>query len=200
MARISYVFDGTMSKLGLQGKAIMPFLVSFGCNIGGSSGTRVLDSWGQRVTAIATSWVVPCSATWGVIALMCGTFFGTSAVWVIMALFLAAFIHIYVTSKIFGNKLLQENDRCGMIMELPPYHKPKWKNLFQFVGKRLVDVLKRAMKLIIFVAVLFWLLSYTPDGNIENSMIYKVGILIEPITMLFGLKWQLLHFWNRQII
>lgn len=191
MARISYVFDGTMSKLGLQGKAIMPFLVSFGCNIGGSSGTRVLDSWGQRVTAIATSWVVPCSATWGVIALMCGTFFGTSAVWVIMALFLTAFIHIFVTSKIFGNKLLQENDRCGMIMELPPYHKPKWKNLFQFVGKRLVDVLKRAMKLIIFVAVLFWLLSYTPDGNIENSMIYKVGILIEPITMLFGLKWQL---------
>lgn len=191
MARISYVFDGTMSKLGLQGKAIMPFLVSFGCNIGGSSGTRVLDSWGQRVTAIATSWVVPCSATWGVIALMCGTFFGTSAIWVIMALFLTAFIHIFVTSKIFGNKLLQENDRCGMIMELPPYHKPKWKNLFQFVGKRLVDVLKRAMKLIIFVAVLFWLLSYTPDGNIENSMIYKVGILIEPITMLFGLKWQL---------
>lgn len=117
-----------------------------------------------------------------------------------MALFLAAFIHIFVTSKIFGNKLLQENDRCGMIMELPPYHKPKWKNLFQFGGKRFVDVLKRAMKLIIFVAVLFWLLSYTPDGNIENSMIYKVGILIEPITMLFGLKWQLLHFWNRQII
>ncbi len=45
MARISYVFDNTMTKLGLQGKAIMPFLVSFGCNIGGVTGTRVIDSW-----------------------------------------------------------------------------------------------------------------------------------------------------------
>lgn len=191
MARISYVFDGTMSKLGLQGKAIMPFLVSFGCNIGGSSGTRVLDSWGQRVTAIATSWVVPCSATWGVIGLMCGTFFGTGAVFVIIALFVVALLHIFITSKLFGRRLLQESDRCGMIMELPPYHKPKWKNLFRFVGKRLADVLKRAMKIIIIVAVFFWLLSYTPDGNITNSIIYKMGIFIEPVTMFFGLKWQL---------
>lgn len=47
----------TMTKLGLQGKAIMPFLVSFGCNIGGITGTRVIDSWGQRVMTIALSWV-----------------------------------------------------------------------------------------------------------------------------------------------
>lgn len=191
MARISYVFDDTMSKLGLQGKAIMPFLVSFGCNIGGSSGTRVLDSWGQRVTAIAASWVVPCSATWGVIGLMCGTFFGAGAVFVIIALFLAALLHIFITSKLFGRKLLQENDRLGMIMELPPYHKPRWKNLFRFVWKRLGDVLKRAIKIIVLVAVFFWLLSYTPDGNIENSIIYKIGVFIEPVTMFFGLKWQL---------
>ena len=191
MARISYIFDGTMSKLGLQGKAIMPFLVSLGCNIGGSSGTRVLDSWGQRVTAIATSWVVPCSATWGVIGLMCGTFFGAGAILVIIALFAVALLHIMITSRIFGRKLLQENDRCGMIMELPPYHKPKWKNLFRFVGKRLGDVFKRAMKIIVLVAVFFWLLSYTPDGNIANSFIYKIGVAIEPITMFFGLKWQL---------
>ena len=191
MARISYVFDGVMSKLGLQGKAIMPFLVSFGCNIGGSSGTRVLDSWGQRVTAIAASWVVPCSATWGVVGLMCGTFFGSGAILVILVLFAVALLHIFITSKIFGKTLLQENDKCGMIMELPPYHKPKWKNLFRFVGKRLGDVLKRAMKVIILVAVCFWLLSYTPDGNITNSIIYKIGITLEPITMFFGLRWQM---------
>lgn len=65
MARISYVFDNTMTKLGLQGKAIMPFLVSFGCNIGGVTGTRVIDSWGQRILTIALSWVVPCASTWG---------------------------------------------------------------------------------------------------------------------------------------
>lgn len=122
---------------------------------------------------------------------MCGTFFGTGAVFVIIALFLTALLHIFITSKLFGHRLLQENDRLGMIMELPPYHKPRWKNLFRFVWKRLGDVLKRAIKIIVLVAVFFWLLSYTPDGNIENSIIYKAGVLIEPVTMFFGLKWQL---------
>ncbi|MGI6169738.1 MAG: nucleoside recognition domain-containing protein [Christensenellales bacterium] len=191
MARISYVFDGAMSKLGLQGKAVMPFLVSFGCNIGGSAGTRVLDSWGQRVTAIATSWVVPCSATWGVIGLMGGTFFGSGAVLVILSLFVVAILHMVITSKIFGKQLLQENDRCGMIMELPPYHKPKWGNLFRFVGQRMGDVFRRAVKIILIVAVVFWFLSYTPDGNIANSFIYKAGVFIEPVTMFFGLRWQM---------
>lgn len=87
MARISYVFDGTMAKLGLQGKAVMPFIVSFGCNIGGVSGTRVIDNWGQRVLTMSLSWVVPCASTWGVIGLMTSIFFRKSAIWVILSLF-----------------------------------------------------------------------------------------------------------------
>ena len=55
MARVSYVFDHAMSRLGLQRKAIMPFLLSFGCNIESVTGTRIIDSWGQRVMTIALS-------------------------------------------------------------------------------------------------------------------------------------------------
>lgn len=56
MARVSYAFDGTMSKLSLQGKAIMPILTGFGCTIGGAAGTRVMDTWGQRVLTMALVW------------------------------------------------------------------------------------------------------------------------------------------------
>ncbi|BAH06940.1 ferrous iron transport protein B [Clostridium kluyveri] len=190
MARISYVFDNTMSKLGLQGKAVMPFLVSFGCNIGGVSGTRVIDSWGQRVITMALSWVIPCAATWGVVGLMSSVFFGGGAVFVIISLFAVALLHMIVTSKIFGKSLIKESDRSGLIMELPPYHKPKYKNLFRFVFNRMSDVLKRALKIIVLVSVFFWALSYTPDGNVTDSIIYKVGTFIEPVTMWFGLRWQ----------
>ncbi len=190
MARISYVFDSTMSRLGLQGKAIMPFLVSFGCNIGGVSGSRVIDSWGQRVATIALSWVVPCAATWSVVGLISTVFFGSRAVLVVLSLFVVAFFHMYITSKIFNRHLLKESDKNGLIMELPPYHKPKYKNLFRFVFMRMGDVLQRALKTIIIVAVVFWALSYTADGNVENSIIYKVGTVIEPVTMWFGLRWQ----------
>lgn len=190
MARISYVFDSTMSRLGLQGKAIMPFLVSFGCNIGGVSGSRVIDSWGQRVITIALSWIVPCAATWSVIGLVSTVFFGSGAFLVVLSLFAVAFVHMVITSKLFGRHLIKENDRRGLIMELPPYHKPKYKNLFSYVFLRMGDVLKRALKTIVLVAVVFWALSYTSDGNITNSIIYKVGTFIEPVTMWFGLRWQ----------
>lgn len=191
MARISYVFDHTMSRLGLHGKAVMPFLVSFGCTIGGAAGARVIDSWGQRVLAISLAWVVPCAGTWGVVGLMSGTFFGVWAPLVVVSLFLTALLHMGITSRIFGRSLLQESDRSGLIMELPPYHKPRWKNLFRFVLNRMGDVLVRALKIVILVAVLFWLLSYTPDGDVSGSIIYAVGTFIEPVTALFGLKWQL---------
>jgi ferrous iron transport protein B len=195
MARISYVFDNTMSKLGLQGKAIMPFLVSLGCNIGGVTGTRVIESWGQRVTTMALSWVVPCASTWAVVGLIGSLFFGDKALIVVLSMFLVAFLHIYITSKIFGRSLIQPSERTGLIMELPPYHKPRYRNLFKFVFNRMGDVLKRALTIIICVSILFWALSYTPDGHIENSLIYKIGIAIEPVTMVFGLRWQMFMAW-----
>lgn len=195
MARISYVFDGTMQKLGLQGKAIMPFLVSFGCNIGGGSGTRVLDSWGQRMLTIALSWVIPCGSTWGVVGLVSALFFGKGAALVVLALFLVSILHMFVTSKIYGRVLLKESDRSGLLMELPPYHKPKWGSLLKYVWNRMLDVLKRAMGIIMIVSVVFCLLSFTPSGNVEGSLIYKIGSFIEPVTMFFGLRWQTFMAW-----
>ena len=191
MARLSYVFDNTMTKLGLQGKAIMPFLVSFGCNIGGVTGTRVIDSWGQRILTIALSWVVPCASTWGVVGLIGGTFFGGQSVFVIWSLFIVAFLHIYITYKIFGRSLNNEADRTGLIMELPPYHKPHWKSLFGSVFSKMGGVLKRALSIIICISVVFWLLSYTPGGDVTSSIIYRIGTFIKPVTMVFGLPWQL---------
>ena len=191
MARISYVFDNTMSKIGLQGKAIMPFIVSFGCNIGGMTGTRVIDSWGQRVMTMALAWAFPCASTWGVVGLVSGTFFGSGSIIVILALFAAVFLHIFITYKVFGRSLNKESERTGLIMELPPYHKPHWKNLFSTVFSKMGNVLKRALVIIIGISIVFWLLSYTPDGNVENSIIFRIGTFIEPVTMWFGLRWQM---------
>lgn len=191
MARVSYVFDNTMSKLGLQGKAIMPFLVSFGCNIGGVTGSRIIDSWGQRVMTIALSWVVPCGATWGVVGVVSGAFFGKQAVFVVLSLFAVAFLHLLVTYRIFRKSLYKGDENLGMIMELPPYHRPHWKNLFASVLNKMGNVFKRALSVIVLISVVFWALAYTPDGNITNSIIYKIGMFIEPVTKIFGLPWQL---------
>lgn len=120
MARISYVFDNTMGKLGLQGKSVMPFLVSFGCTMGGAAGARV-------------------------------------------------------TAKIFGAKLVQKEDRYGMIMELPPYHKPKWGALLRYVFGRTKDTFFRVTNVVLLVCGVFWLLSYSPSGT--GGILYTIGVL-----------------------
>ncbi len=189
MARISYVFDNTMGKLGLQGKSVMPFLVSFGCTMGGAAGARVIDNWGQKVLTIALAWAVPCGAAWATIPMLSSIFFGPGAVLVVAVILLTMLLHMYITAKIFGAKLVQKEDRYGMIMELPPYHKPKWGALFRYVFGRTKETFIRVTKVVLLVCGVFWLLSYSPSGT--GGILYTIGVAIEPVTKFFGMPWQL---------
>ncbi len=190
MARISYVFDNTMGKLGLQGKSVMPFLVSFGCTMGGAAGSRVIDNWGQKVLTIALAWAVPCGAAWAVIPMLSAVFFGPGAVLVIAAILLTMILHMWVTAKIFGRKLVKKADRYGMIMELPPYHKPRIGALLRYVLGRTGDTFKRVTSVVLLVCGVFWLLSYTFVPGTQ-PILYRIGTAIEPVTKIFGLHWQL---------
>lgn len=190
MARISYVFDNTMGRLGLQGKSVMPFLVSFGCTMGGAAGARVIDNWGQKVLTIALAWAVPCGAAWSIIPMLSTVFFGPGAVLVIIVIMLLMLAHMWLTAKVFGRSLVPDTERYGMIMELPPYHKPKWGALLRYVFGRTRDTFFRVVKVVIPICAVFWLLSYS-TGSIEDSILYKIGTAIEPVTKVFGLNWQL---------
>ena len=191
MARVSYVFDNTMNKLGLQGKSIMPMLVSFGCTIGGAAGTRVIDSYGQRILTIALAWAVPCGATFAVIpALAPSIFGGMGAIGVMLLIFAIMFLHIMITAKIFGRKLSPVEDRTGLIMELPPYHKPRWGSLLRTTVVRACDVFKKAFVVVVVVAAVFWALAYSGSGDMTGSVLYKFGKAIEPVTKFFGMGWQ----------
>ncbi len=190
MARISYVFDNTMGKLGLQGKSVMPFLISFGCTMGGAAGTRVIDNWGQKVLTIALAWAVPCGAAWATIPMLSSIFFGSRAVIIIAVILITMVLHMWMTAKVFGRHLVKSEDRYGMIMELPPYHKPKWGALLRYVFGRTKDTFFRVTKVVLLVCGVFWLLSYSPNGG-NGGILYTIGRAIEPVTKAFGLPWQL---------
>jgi len=191
LARISFLFDHTMSKVGLQGKTIMPFFMGLGCTIAGTTGTRVVDNWGQRVLAIAMSWAVPCAATLSVVPTIAIALFGsTGGFLVIMSIFLFMFFMMWVVYKVFGNSLSPKSERVGLIMELPPYHKPNFKNILYVTFQRTWDIFCRALRVISLVSIVFFILTYGFGGSPETSILYKLGVLIEPVTMFFGLKWQ----------
>lgn len=191
LARISFLFDHTMTKVGLQGKTIMPFFMGLGCTIAGTTGTRVVDNWGQRVLAIAMSWAVPCAATLSVVPTIAIALFGsTGGFLVIVSIFLFMFLMMWIVYRIFGSSLSPKDERVGLIMELPPYHRPDFRNIFYVTFRRTLDIFWRALRVITIVSVVFFALTYGFGGTAENSILYHLGVIIEPVTMFFGLKWQ----------
>ncbi|MCD7731696.1 MAG: ferrous iron transporter B [Oscillospiraceae bacterium] len=190
IARVAYVFDGLMSKLGVQGKSICPMIMGFGCTIGGAAGARVIDNYGQRLLTIALTWAVPCAAIWSVVPVLAAYFFGSGSIMVVLGILAYMMLMIFVISKVFGRKLSPAETRIGLIMELPPYHKPHWKNILYIAWIRAIDIFKRALRTIFLISLIVYLLTFSRSGNVENSILYHIGTFIEPVTGFFGMGWQ----------
>ena len=191
LARAAYQFDGLLSKLGLQGKAICPMLMGFGCTIGGACGTRVMDNWGQRMLAMSIVWAIPCASIWSIIPVISGMFFTWwQTMLVCIGILLYVVITMTVVSKIFSRKLAPQENRSGMIMELPPYHKAHWKHIIKEAFFKAWDIFKRALGTVTLVSVVFYVFSFSKDGNVDHSLLYRVGTFIEPVTRFFGMGWQ----------
>ncbi|MBP3798706.1 MAG: ferrous iron transporter B [Ruminococcus sp.] len=191
IARAAYQFDGLLSKLGLQGKAICPMLMGCGCTIGGACGTRVMDNWGQRMLAMSIVWAVPCASIWSIIPVISGMFFSWwQTLLVCVGILVYVVITMTVVSKLFYKKLVPNDTKSGMIMELPPYHKAHWKHIFKEAAYKAWDIFRRALGTVTLVSVIFYVLSFSSDGNVNNSLIYRVGTFIEPVTKFFGMGWQ----------
>ncbi|MBR2672019.1 MAG: ferrous iron transporter B, partial [Oscillospiraceae bacterium] len=191
LARTAYQFDGVLSKLGLQGKAVAPILMGFGCTIGGTCGTRVMDNWGQKMLAMAVVWAVPCGSIWAVMPVIAGMFFPVWGILLVcVGILLYMILLMIIVSKVFGKKLAPEDQRSGMIMELPPYHKAHWKHIIKEALLKMWDIFLRALRTVTLISLIFWLFSYSSSGQIESSLLYKVGTFIEPVTRIFGLGWR----------
>ena len=131
MARISYVFDSAMARFGLQGKSLMPFLMCFGCTMGGVSGSRVIDTWGQRMLTVAMAWAIPCGSTWGVVPVVAVAFFGFGAPIVIAAILVVCILLMWIVGRVLGPRRVEKDERAGLVMELPPYHKLHFGNVLR---------------------------------------------------------------------
>ena len=191
LARAAYQFDSLLSGLGLQGKAICPILMGFGCTIGGTCGTRVMDNWGQRMLTMAVVWAVPCASIWTIIPVISSMFFTPwQTMLVILGILLYVVLLMTIVSKVFGRTLVPGSSRSGMIMELPPYHKPHWKHILKEAFLKAWDIFKRALRTVTLISLLFWAFSYSGSGNVADSLLYKVGTAIEPVTRIFGLGWR----------
>ena len=150
-----------------------------------------MDNWGQRMLTMAVVWAVPCASIWTIIPVISSMFFTPwQTMLIICGILLYVVVLMTVVSKVFRRKLVPANARSGMIMELPPYHKPHWKHIAKEALMKSWDIFKRALRTVTLISLLFWVFSYSGSGNVADSLLYKVGTTIEPVTRVFGLGWR----------
>lgn len=190
MARISVVFNAAMEKLGLQGKSMCSLLMSMGCNMAGVAGSRVIDSSGQRFLTMILVWSIPCGTTFSLAPMLATVFYGpTGAIAVVLLMLFTTIGSLFLASRIFKGKLIREEDRGGIVMELPPYHKPKWGHIIRTTLMKAWNIFSRAFHVIALVSIVFYLLSYNWFGT--DSILTRIGQVIEPVTGMFGMTWQM---------
>ena len=168
MARAAFVADRFMRFLGLPGRAFVPMMVGFGCSVPGIMGSRVLESKRERFLTIFLVPFMSCGARLPVYALFAAAFFGKQAGTVVFLLYLAGVLFA-VAYGLFLKKSLFQGQASNFVMELPPYHLPKFKSLMIHCWQRLRDYVWRAGKVItLAVAILGFLNSF---GIVEKMYV-----------------------------
>ena len=188
LARIAFLTDNVMHKLGLHGKAFMPLIEGFGCNVPAVLGTRIMERDRDRFLAAILATLVPCSARTVIILGLVAAFLGPIYAIIIYAL---DFILIYIVGRILNRYI--KGTPSGLIMEMPPYRKPVTKIILKQTWIRLKDFVYIAFPIIIVANVIMEVFSelhwVTPVANFLKPLM-TVWLGLPPlagITFLFGI-------------
>ena len=179
MSRIAFLLDNIFRKIGLSGKAIIPFIIGSGCSVPGIMSSRIIENEDERkITSVLVPFI-PCSAKLPIIAMFSGYFFKENAGIVSASLYFFA-IFIIVLSAILFRKYIFFDTSGAFISELPDYKIPNIKYLARDVKDKVFSFIKRAGTTILFSSIIIWfLLSFSINldygVSIEKSILASLG-------------------------
>jgi len=169
MARAAFVMDHFMRTIGLPGKAFVPLIVGFGCNVPAIMATRTLENERERKLTILMNPFMSCGARLPVYALFAAAFFPSSGQNIVFALYLTGIAVAIVTGLLMKRTLLPGKS-SGFMMELPPYHLPTLKGISLRAWDRVRLFVKEAGQIIILMVLALNLLnSIGTDGSFGNE-------------------------------
>ena len=201
MARIPYIADRFMNKFGLPGKAIIPLVMGFGCNVPAIMATRTIENEKDRILTILINPLMSCSARLPIYALFAGAFFSAYQGLVVLSMYALGVVLALIIAKIFRKFIFKESPSY-LIVELPPYQIPHLKVVLKNTWERVYDFLKKAGTIIVFGVILVWLLSvYGPSGYLgaealtnpellSNSWAAVIGKALAPLFAPMGWDWK----------
>ena len=173
MARIAFVMDKLMRKIGLSGRSIVPMLIGFGCTVPAIMATRTLSSERDRVMTIMLTPFMSCSAKIPIYALFTAAFFINYQALVMVILYLTGFLGGILVALI-SNRTFMRGKPVPFVMELPNYRFPSLKNVMLLMWEKAWDFLRRAFTIILWQVLLFGSCRTLTCGLIWSATTAKV--------------------------
>ena len=192
MARAAFVMDRFMRLVGLPGKAFVPMLVGFGCNVPAIMATRTLENHRDRILTILMNPFMSCGARLPVYALFAAAFFPVGGQNMVFGLYLLGIGFAVITGLVLKNTLLK-GEITPFVMELPPYHLPTVRGVLMRAWDRLKAFMFRAGKVLIpVIIILSFFNSMGTDGSFGNedsgkSVLSAIGKSITPVFSPMGI-------------
>ena len=194
MARIAFLMDKIMRKIGLSGKAFIPFIVGFGCSVPAIMSARTLESEKDRKMAALLAPLMSCNARLPVYILFATAFFPNKSDLVVISLYLLGVLLAIGIGLLFRNTIFKKDEE-PFIVELPEYKLPDIKSITTLTWDKGKGFLKKAVTIIFAMSIIIWVLSHMSfNGYVEDvssGFLASLGGIIAPIFKPLGFgNWQ----------
>ena len=185
MARVAFVMDKPLRKIGLSGRSVVPMLIGFGCSVPAIMATRTVSSDRDRKMTILLTPYMSCSAKISIYAFFTAAFFPRYRALVMLGLYVLGIL-IGIIAALIMNKTAFRGKPVPFVMELPNYRMPGLKSVALLLWEKAKDFLQRAFTVIFLATIIIWFLqSFDTRLNVvvdsANSLLALIGQFIAPI-------------------
>ena len=185
MARIAFVMDKPLRKIGLSGRSVVSMLIGFGCTVPAVMATRTLPSERDRKMTILLTPFMSCTAKLPIYAYFAGIFFPNSAAAVMIALYFIG-VAVSIIAAVILRKTIFKGEAVPFVMELPEYRMPSAKNVIFLLWEKAKDFIERAFTVIFVASIVIWFLQ-TFDFRLnvadssQSSMLAGIAGVVAPV-------------------
>ena len=185
MARVAFVMDKLLRKIGLSGRSIVPMLIGFGCSVPGVMASRTLPSERDRKMTIMLIPFMSCTAKLPIYGFFTAAFFPEYSGLIMVALYFGGIAVGILVAMIAKNSIFK-GDAVPFVMELPNYRMPGAKNVLQLLWDKAKDFLQRAFTVIFLATIIVWFLTtFSPHLNMvtesKDSILAGIAGVIAPV-------------------
>ena len=191
IARVAFVMDKLLRKIGLSGRSIVPMLIGFGCTVPAVMSTRTLPSDRDRRMTILLTPFMSCTAKLPIYSFFVSAFFPYNSWLIITGLYLLGIV-VGILIALLYKKTLFKGEAVPFVMELPNYRLPSARNVMQLLWEKAKDFLQRAFSVILIATIVVWFLKsfdfrFNLVANSHDSILAAVSGLLAPLFIPVGL-------------